>query len=521
MTRTDQDLFDPSPQRSVAPVEWYLVTNQLNLMFMLAAGLVTGPTGFGGKYYRDPLAGCPGWIPLFAGPPPRAALEECVREGRHLRAVAAQVDLSRLGGPMRAMTADGAVRELDFPEGLTGDEAVLFIPAPLPAGRLAALLFPSTEARALCREEAGDYANVALDDFKHQVRARLFAGSATTLWPPAAETLLDIDRPVETAAAIGGAAAILFWLGNACEEAIDAARVLFESAEGDEVSDPLTRALAAWAVDRPLGEGDDSQAAIFRSTLEAVVSARGMGGGGAVPRDPHQVVLDHLSALKARRQDEKWQSALERLGTDLRGILGLGGDTVTSLLERHQRPLARGLMLFFLRDDCEALLDFRHPLLNGMDRVVAGALCGARAGWMAMPPRVRCRPGLAPAAWHRMAVRAHMEAGSGIDLGPAPPRPRTLREHLRAEPKGFSRRQREAALRLARGMGWSGLLHTRISLGRGQYRLVVDGAGAHVLLDGDVKAATTDVDMEALLARLAEDELPAKLDAELRTLLTG
>ncbi len=120
-----------------------------------------------------------------------------------------------------------------------------------------------------------------------------------------------------------------------------------------------------------------------------------------------------------------------------------------------------------------------------------------------------------------MAVRAHAEADSGIDLGPAPPRPRTLREHLRAEGKGFSRRQREAALRLARDMGWSGLLHTRISLGRGEYRLVVNGAGAHVLLDGDVKAVTTDVDMEALLARLAEDELPAKLDAEIRNQLSS
>ena len=48
-----------------APGSALLVTNHLNLMYMLAAGLVMPPAGFGDKYYRDTLECFPGWIPLF------------------------------------------------------------------------------------------------------------------------------------------------------------------------------------------------------------------------------------------------------------------------------------------------------------------------------------------------------------------------------------------------------------------------------------------------------------------------
>ena len=91
-----------------------------------------------------------------------------------------------------------------------------------------------------------------------------------------------------------------------------------------------------------------------------------------------------------------------------------------------------------------------------------------------------------------------------------------LRELLGAGATDWSKVQEEAALKLARGMGWRELLSTRISLGKGDYRLQVDGRGAHLLLDGEVKAVTTEVDREALLERLSKTPIPPKLDAEVR-----
>ena len=60
------DMFGSTsvPPPAKAPDSGLLVTNHLNLMYILAAGLVMPPAGFGDKYYRDTLECFPGWIPL-------------------------------------------------------------------------------------------------------------------------------------------------------------------------------------------------------------------------------------------------------------------------------------------------------------------------------------------------------------------------------------------------------------------------------------------------------------------------
>jgi hypothetical protein len=68
-------------------------------------------------------------------------------------------------------------------------------------------------------------------------------------------------------------------------------------------------------------------------------------------------------------------------------------------------------------------------------------------------------------------------------------------------------------------MHWPQLLQTRISLGKGDYRLQVDGRGAHLLMDGDVNAVTTEVDRAGLFALLAESTVPERVDAEVRAVL--
>ena len=80
MANPDMDLFSGEkpaelvnrgepPSLADAPASGLLVTNHLNLLYMLAAGMVMPPSGFGDKYYQDTLACCPGWIPLFIGKP--------------------------------------------------------------------------------------------------------------------------------------------------------------------------------------------------------------------------------------------------------------------------------------------------------------------------------------------------------------------------------------------------------------------------------------------------------------------
>ena len=530
---TDQEAdqcpdLGPGRPATMAPRRyWHLATNQLNLMYMLAAGLITGPRGFGRKYYRDALGTLPGLIPLFAERIPTAALVEAVAEGPHLRAVMALIDLSALRGPVLAMTPDGKLHGCIFPDGLAGDEALLLVPAPLPAHWIKTLLFASAEHKAATQAEASAYANVPLAGYKQQVKARLFDGDALLPWPPPAfsssspDLTTDPDPSPWQVSAVGAAMALLFALGNTGAAPARAAQALWAlppispDPNPDDATDPTLRALLRWARRAPEAEADGFQGKLLYRLLTSLVNAT--DSAEQCPPDPRQVVLEVLAEEADRLAEPKWGDALTRLGQDLRGSVTLGDATISELLQRHPRPFSRGLLLFFLRERCEELLTFRHPALTAQDQVVAAALFAARWGWMALPATLRAVPGLAPAVEHRMAALAHHQGGTGIDLGPAPPPVLPLRALLESAPPKAAQ---IAALRLARGMGWEHqVLTTRISLGKGDYRLTIDGRGAHLLLAGDVKAVSSEVDQAALLARLAGAEIPARMETELRGLL--
>ena len=537
MSESIPDLFaqeapPPALDRATAPrLVWYLPSSQLNLMFMLAAGLVTGPAGFGRKYYTDALSVYPGWLPLFAETIPAVVLDLAVSEGSHLRRVVAALDLSRLKGPVYALTPGGDVCPVQFPEGLTGAESILFVPAPLPATWIQSLHFASKEERAAIEEDAQDYANVPLAAYKRKVSPKLFAAKSPCPWPPVAEALPDRDRPTHGIAAVGGALGLLFALGNIGNSLVEAGRIIADPG-CDELEqqtapaaerDPLFVVLRRWACLAGPAEGQDLQGRLLLETLHALVDAKARGhkdpNTDAMTVDLHQTVLDCLASQGQCLREDKWQAALERLASDLRGVLGLGGDTVSELLNRHTRPFSRGLILFFLRKECQDLLELRQPLLTELDYVVAATLFGARSGWMGLPHEVRGQPGLTEAVAHRMAALAHRLGESGLDLGPTPERIRPLRELLGATGGDWTKPQQAAALALARAQGWGQVLRTRISLGKGDYRLTVDGRGAHLLLDGDVKAVTTEIDRDAFLSRLAEATIPAKLAAQVRASL--
>jgi hypothetical protein len=116
-----------------------------------------------------------------------------------------------------------------------------------------------------------------------------------------------------------------------------------------------------------------------------------------------------------------------------------------------------------------------------------------------------------------MSSIAHQDQGSGVDLGVVPSRVRPLLELLQPGDSGWTKRQRDGALNLARGMDWQGVLKTRISLGKGDYRLQVDGRGVYLLIDGDVKAVHTEVDPDRLFESLAKSTIPPKIEAEVRS----
>jgi len=484
-----------------APAPFFLVTNHLNLMYMLAAGLVMPPAGFGKKYYRDTLGCFPGWIPLFIGKVFKAAIELSTREAGHLRPVIVQIRLSDLKGEVRVLD-DGGVRELHFPDRIKGNEQAILVPAPLPTSWIESVFFRSAEERRACDADAENFGNVPLQDFERKTKTPLFAKALDTPWPPA-QGPAERRTPLQASLAAGGVMAMLLQVANKGERAVRICRRAF-GPEGDAappMDEMILAGLDAWMqtgrVQLTATAGTESDRAsaqrafqkdLFWGVLDRLVDWKDDSDSSSSARD---VVLDHLD-VASQTLDGQLQASTRELYDTLVSLTGLAGATATELFERHATSLDRAMVLFFLRRNCADLLDFRNDKLGELDWLAAAILFGVRESWLGLPLELRSMPGLSSAVSHRMARMAHRIAGTNLGLGDSPARIRPLRELLGGSSTWRSR-EKKAAVAIAREQKWD-CISTRISLGRGAYRLRVEGGSVHIVYSGAPKAAPSEVD---------------------------
>lgn len=511
------DMFDAVIQTPTTrmPTRWLLVTNHLNLLYMLAAGLVMPPKGFGKKYYQDTLSAYPGWIPLFADIVPKAAIEYSVSERSHLIPCIATMSLASLHGKVMVIGSDGGAREVNFPEELDGSEQILLIPAPLPVHWITSIVFQSNEKKAACEADARDFGNVPLLDFKREISAPAFSKAREGCWPPSGVSVPAKDAVLEAPFAAGGVMAMLLHLGNLGDIGMQACRLSFD-AEADvaqSITDPLISSLGAWIQTGQQIDTSDVSNRLFWGAVVKVAACR----FSEIPSNPLEVVLGYLES-SGEGMDDRMKLALVKLINDLRTIASFSDSTITEIFERHPKSFSRVMALFFLREKCADLLAFKHPLLTESDYIAAAILFAARDGWLGLPLQLRNSPSSHAAVSHRMAAMSHRMTSTDLDLGLPPPRPLPLRELFLPGQKGWSAAQKDAALVLARECKW-GCIQTRISLGKGDYRLVLDGSGMHIIVAGEAKAVVTEVDREQFLVALANTPIPDKQDRKVRDLL--
>ena len=529
-TTGDTPALVPAPVPVKAPESGLLVTNHLNLMYMLAAGLVMPPAGFGDKYYRDSLDCFPGWIPIFMDKVPKDAIESATREARHLKPIIARIGLAGLAGNVVAIGEHGA-RELRFPDQFDGTEGVLLVPAPFPTSRIESIAFRSADDKRACERDAKDYGNVPLVDFKRsadQKSKTLFTKAPNIPWPPVegpAERSVPLERPL----AAGGAMAMLYLFGNLGEQAVRACRNAFDpgaEVAGPTNEHPILAGLETWLregtapLPPPVYADSDRialqrrfQARLFWEAVECLVRWR----EGGRPGSTEDVVLDYLEQA-ATVLDPRLQAGARKLRDTLESLTGLADATASELFDRHDTSLAHALTLFFLRRDCADLFDYRSNRLEEPDWLAAAILFGVRDGWMSLPLQLRDHPGLAAAVSHRMARMSHRIAGTGLDLGEPPARVRPLRELL-GDGSVWRAGERTAALELAKSQKWD-CVYTRINLGPGEYRLTVKGGSTVIELPGEPRIEP-EVERGRFLELLAETRLDPRAEGKARKKLGG
>ena len=506
-----------------------VVTNHLNLMYMLGVGLVVPPAGFGGRYYKDTLGCFPGWIPLFLGRKvPRDALALSTREAAHLRPIVVEMELGGLSGTVATATPNG-MRELHFPDQLDGTERVLLIPAPLPTARIKHIVFASPDDKGATEADALDFDNVPLRDFKRKTTKTLFTKPSDAPWPPE-QGPTERVAPLQAPLAAGGAMAMLAHFGNQGDLAVDACRAAFDPDDrsATPVDATVLAGLPVWirsgrmtsssstdmrVAVAPRDLQNTSQESLFRGAVDRLVDWRNTD----LASSAEDALLDYLEK-ELTALDPRLQAGARQLRDTLVSLTGIGTATASELFVRHKAPFARAMILFFLRDRCTDLLEFSSGELHEPDWLVAAVLFGARDGWLSLPLPLRTVPGLSAAVSERMAQMAHRIARTDIDMGTPSPRFSPLRELFRHGAE-WSSRQARAAEELVRCHDWD-CASTRISLGPGSYQLVVERGSLHIDLSGEPNISRI-IDRERFFHLLASAPMDRRVEASVRKTLSA
>jgi len=528
----------PKPSQS-----WYLVTNHLNLLYMLAAGLVMEPSGFRGKYYVDSLGAIPGWVPLFRDVVPTRALEEAISERRHLRPCIVSFDLSGVSGPVQVLSREGKVRDAKLPSLRLGKKEIgIFVRAPLPLTLISRICFRSGEDQKIFEAAAKDVSNVDLKPYRLAVEESLFCNATDSAWPPiqtakvhqsksnnecGAKTNLslpsmpsiqmDVTSPSEhrhiSAQALGGLLAMLYHCANRSELGVNVFQLITgspKSTNSTSVEDPILAELPNWLSGNGVSEHSSTPAKLFWGVINALVAAQ----EGNHSSQPVDVALEYLANQADQLEGDKHKPLLEKLIVEMRNSHGLGMGTITELFARYTGSPSRPLLLFCLRRDCKDLLKFSHSQLSDAQYLLAGLLFGVRDGWLRLPCEMR-NQALSEYIMYRMACCAHQNQKSELIL-PETPCPQPLRALFPRNTESWRGSQINAAIEIAKVSKWRDCIDTVIASTDGSPLTEPKQENGSFIFSGEA-TSTIEVRHDVFLKHLGEwPSIDANLESKIR-----
>lgn len=527
---------DTSGKTTLGSIVWYLPTNHLNLAYIMASGLVLPVSGFKDKYYTDPLSLFPGNILCFAGKIPGNAIAMSVQEAVHLIPCVIKICLQDIKGPVHTIDSRGQVHAVpDFSQGVAQDPDAVIVPGPVPATWIETVYFQSKKELGEFKDSIEDYSNVDPAHICLRTNKTLFKGKKGSEkadngsmfgtvdpfpWENAQAQLNSVlpQADCDIAEACGGIMGLLFAMAEhgpiqaAAFKSAMAKDNLMSSLPGD-----LSFIYPFWA-----WTARDS-ARVYNTIFWGMVKSIAQSSGADTAKNR---VLDYLNQIIATQPEifanEKATLALQSLVRDLLDVTqGRCDLTLVQLFEKHPKPFSRAVILFFLRDTGQQLLDFENENFNVSDRVGAAILFGAREGWIGLPLHLKSSLQLRQALFFRMAALARAETTGELEKAPAPPvlwRDLFCLDHT-AE---WTMKHEQAAVVLAKHRKWD-CIHTHVLLGQGEYTLKATRTGLELILKGLEKRITHKIDYDSfvqyLKEALPEETLPGHIQEEVKKIL--
>ncbi len=170
MNSKTQDLFSLGNADA-----WYFVTNTENLKGIIANGLIISPNGLK-VYYEDTLNIHPGCVLIFRNKVPDWAIELCISEETHLTSVIIDIDIERTYGKIYHLSpGSNELVETKIQNVTQKDEYdILYLCAPQSISCINTIYYESVSDKNNFKKDASLFSDVLISNFDLKTKKTLF-----------------------------------------------------------------------------------------------------------------------------------------------------------------------------------------------------------------------------------------------------------------------------------------------------------------------------------------------------------
>ena len=385
---------------------WFIPTNTENLKMIIAQGLISNPDGFK-KYYSDILELVQGYIPIFKNEIAQNILTYVVNETDDLTPAIIEIDLKKIVSVVKKVEENKLV-DMDLKD--INSEDILFIQAPLPLSIISTLIFKSKTDKKSFEDDSKLYSNVVLADLKLSstiVEQKLF--KQNTLSADLVSSFKDIET-VETnkvdynkVYAYGGLLINLFYFAKNGNRS-NALYQLFSNLDKESEKQDID-------VYDYFKAFDSSDTNIKKKMDYGLINI------AIESKDFKEDVLDFLLS---DNWDERSAKRTKELANKLKQFEFNMDKTVSEQFKEAKTALEKTLLMLFLREDSDSLMDYMIDIFTEEDYLNFAMMFGVRDKFIKIPKELREFSGLQNFVSLKMAEYAHSSIESNIKFKALP-----------------------------------------------------------------------------------------------------
>ena len=385
---------------------WFIPTNTENLKMIIAQGLISNPDGFK-KYYSDILELVQGYIPIFKNEIGQEILTYVVNETDDLTPAIIEIDLKKILSVVKKVEENKLV-DMDLND--INSEDILFIQAPLPLSVISTLIFKSRTDKKNFIDDSKLYSNVVLADLKLSstvTEQKLFKQNTFSVG------LVSYFKDIETVEtnkvdynkvyAYGGLLLNLFYFAKNGNRS-NALYQLFSNLDKESEKQDID-------VYDYFKAFDSSDTNIKRKMDYGLINI------SIESKDFKEEIFDFLLS---DIWDERSAKRTKELANKLKQFESNMDKTVSEQFKEAKTALEKTLLMLFLREDSDSLMDYMIDVFTEEDYLNFAMMFGVRDKFIKIPKELREFSGLQNFVSLKMAEYAHSSIDSNIKFKALP-----------------------------------------------------------------------------------------------------